>query len=83
MTTEIREAYEIIREHNGSEWVRIAAIHEMTGLSAGELAEEITRLMDEPGFRAEPEPFGFRITEDDRRYAPIIGGEARHLISWI
>lgn len=82
-TTTIREAYDIIRGHNGRDWVRIATIQAVTGMRAEELATEIKRLMDtDPHFQAEPEPLGHRVTEDDERYAVEIGGEPRHLIAW-
>lgn len=66
----------------GTEWVRIEDIATATGLTAQELTEAIKDLMSEDGFRAEPQPSGRRITAWDRENAPVIGGEARHLISW-
>lgn len=80
--TEIREAYDIIRDHNRNRYVRITEIQAMTGLTAGDLATEIAALMADTSFTAEPQPFGHRITADDRRYQVMIGGEARHLICW-
>jgi hypothetical protein len=74
--TEILEAY---GDRNGQH-VRIAEIAEVTGLTAQELAPAITELLECDDFRAEPEPFGWRITAEDRTYGPVIGGEARHLI---
>jgi hypothetical protein len=76
--TEIVEAY---AGRNG-QWVRIAEIAERSGLTAEELQIGIEDLMQDEDFRAEPEPFAFRITDADRAVAPVIGGEARHLISW-
>ncbi|SNY29103.1 hypothetical protein [Paractinoplanes atraurantiacus] len=80
---EIREAYDIIRAHNGSDWVSIETLHAMIGGSFRELADKIRQLVDtDEHFRAEPQPFGHRITEQSRRYAVKIGGEDRHLIAW-
>jgi hypothetical protein len=76
--TEIIEAY---GNRNG-EWVRISEIAEITGLTRDELTEAITELMDSDDFLAEPEVHRHRITDRDREVAPVIGGEARHLICW-
>ena len=76
--TEIIEAY---GDRTG-QWVPVAEIAEHTGLTREELTEAITELMDSDGFQAEPQPFGWRITARDREIAPVIGGEARHLICW-
>jgi hypothetical protein len=81
----IREAYELARAAtaNRTAWVRISTIQAFTGGSPRQLAEEINQLMaTDEHFLAEPQPHRHRITEDDRRYAPVIGGEARHLIAW-
>jgi hypothetical protein len=64
-----------------SEWVRLEDIAQATGLTAEELAAGVREMMKEDHFRAEPQPFGWRITDWDRANAPVIGGEARHLIS--
>lgn len=77
--TEIVEAY----GNRAGQYVRISEIAATTGLTREELAAAITELMDDEDFTAEPEPFGFRITPADRAVAPIISGEARHLIFWI
>ena len=66
----------------GTEWVRIEDIAKTTGMQPAELAEAIKGLMGAEGFRAEPQPFGHRITDWDREHAPVIGGEARHLVRW-
>ena len=76
--TEIIEAYQAL----GRGWVRIADIAKQTDLGRDEIAEAITELMNDDNFCAEPEPFGHRLTEWDRWFAPVIGGEARHLIRW-
>jgi hypothetical protein len=81
----IREAYELARaaNTNRNSWVRISTIQAFTGGSPRHLAEEINHLIaTDENFRAEPQPHRHRITEDDSRYAPIIGGEPRHLIAW-
>jgi hypothetical protein len=66
----------------GTRWVRIEEIAKAAGLSTEEIAAGVQELMTEESFRAEAQPFGNRITEWDRANAPVIGGEARHLISW-
>lgn len=88
MTTEISTEEAIIRmiEAYGDrtgQWMRITEIAKATGLTAQEIAAAVETLMGDEDFRAEPEPFGWRITDEDREMAPIIGGEARHLICWI
>lgn len=76
--TEMIEAYYALGAGN----VRIQAIAERAGLSGQELAGALEELMGDEDFRAEPEPFGHRITGWDKVNAPVIGGEARHLIRW-
>ncbi|MFI7547224.1 hypothetical protein [Actinoplanes sp. NPDC049599] len=77
--TEIVEAYNC----RWGQWVRVAEIAAKVGLTREELAAALETLMDEDEtFRAEPEPFGHRVTAEDRAVAPVIGGEARHLICW-
>jgi hypothetical protein len=76
--TEIVEAYHKL----GGGWVRVAEIAKVTGLAKEDLAGAIEELMNDEDFSAEPEPFGHRITAADREFAPVIGGEARHLIRW-
>lgn len=75
---------EIVEEYygRGAGWVRVADIAKSRDLTPAEMQEAIEELMTDDSFRAEEEPFGFRITEDDKRFAPIIGGDARHLIRW-
>jgi hypothetical protein len=77
--TEILETY---GNRNGQH-VRIAEIAQVTGLSAQELAPAITELLECDDFTAEPEPFGIRITAEDRAYGPTIGGEQRHLVRFL
>lgn len=75
---------EIVEAYNGrfGQWVRITEIAEKAGLTRDELTEALTDLMNDEDFRAEPEPFGHRITAADKAIGPVIGGEARHLICW-
>jgi hypothetical protein len=75
---------EIVEEYHTSprNWVRISDIAQARNLSPAEIRDAITELMEGEDFRAEPEPFGHRVTGADRTYAPVIGGEARHLIRW-
>lgn len=82
ITDQATEKIAVAYTNAGTEWVRIEDIATATGLTAQELAEAIKDLMSEDGFRAEPQPFGHRITDWDRANAPVIGGEARHMISW-
>jgi hypothetical protein len=72
----IREAYDLAVEANGREWVKIALIQELTGWDRGRLHTEILN----SGCLIEQEPFGHRVTGDDRRYAIHRGGEDMHLI---
>lgn len=79
MGLSIREAYEIL----GQRVARVSTLQEITGQTPAEIADEIETLLTvDTTFRAEPEPFGHRVTAQDKRYAPVIGGEARHLITW-
>lgn len=75
---QIAEGYAIF----GGGWVRISKIAITQNITPEEIRVAILDLMDDEDFRAEPEPFGFRITAEDRKYGPMIGGEARHLIWW-
>lgn len=78
---ELAEAYFTTTEPG--RYARIAELAIRAGLTPEETAEAILVLMDEDrGFRAEPEPFGHRVTPADRQYGPVIADEARHLISW-
>jgi hypothetical protein len=76
--TEIVEGYAA----RGNGWVSLTEIADGRGLTREELTEAITELLEDDEFRAEPQPFGHRITARDKDLAPIIGGEARHLIRW-
>lgn len=89
MTTETLSTIEIIAvtyqnwaTETGKKWMRIEELVELTGRTTGEINEGIYELMTWDDFRAEPQPFGHRITDWDRENAPVIGGEARHLICW-
>jgi hypothetical protein len=66
----------------GGEWVPLEQLTAEAGLTIAEMHEVVRELMTADEFRAEPQPFNFRITDWDRANAPVIGGEARHLISW-
>lgn len=79
---EIIEAIAVAYTNAGKRWVRIEDIVKAAGISAGEMAAAVKILMADDTFRAEPQPFGHRITTWDRVNAPNIGGEARHLICW-
>lgn len=61
-------------------WIRISEVADRAGIAKNTLAEAITEMMEWDDFRAEPQPFGFRVTNRDREVCPVIGGEARHLI---
>lgn len=75
---------EIVEAYNGrhGQWVRVSDIARPAGLTRGELAEAFAELLEDGDFRAEPEPFNHRVTPEDQAVAPVIGGEARHLIRW-
>jgi phage portal protein BeeE len=78
VVTDIVEGY----GNRYGQWVRVSEIAEKAGLTKEDLKPALEELMDDPDFRAEPEPSRHRITAEDRKYAPVIGGEARHLIRW-
>jgi hypothetical protein len=63
-------------------WISVSEVADQTGLTAAELAEAITELMQDEDFHATTEPLGFRLTARDRELAPVVDGEPRHLISW-
>lgn len=66
----------------GEQWMRIETLANLIDRDRDDLNEAIKSLMTAEGFRAEPEALESRITGWDRTNAPIIGGEARHLIKW-
>lgn len=76
--TDITEAY----GNPAGRWVRVADIAAAANLTPTDIHNAITELLDDDDFRAEPDPIGSRITDADRYYAPVIGGEPRHLIFW-
>lgn len=76
--TEILEGY----GSRFGQWVRVAEIAKAAGITREELAPAIVELLDSDDFQAEPEASNHRVTDEDREYAPVIGGEARHLIRW-
>jgi len=77
--TRIIEAY---GERTG-QWVRLAEIAKLTGLSREELAMAMLELIGDEDFRIEPEPLWHRVTKADRAVQVKIGGEYRHLIMWL
>jgi hypothetical protein len=80
---QIIEDIAIAYTNAGTEWVRIEDIATASGLTARQLAEGIKDLVaNDETFRAEPQPHNERITDWDRANAPVIGGEARHQITW-
>lgn len=69
---DIREAYEIVSEHNGRHWVSLDAIHEMTGMSAEEIARRVAEIKAaDPDFRIEKDPT-----------AHMFGRQPVYLICW-
>lgn len=64
----------------GSIWMPIEMLAGLVGRD--DLNETIEDLMTDDSFRAEPQPLDGRVTNWDRENAPILGGEARHLIAW-
>ena len=62
------------------EWINVG---DLAGqVEPQELAEAVRELLADSRFQAEPNPFGWRVTEADQEMAPVIGGEARHMIRW-
>lgn len=74
--TEILETY----GSRFGQMVKVSEIAEAAGLTPAEVADAVEELLLSDDFRAEPEAMTFKVTEADRRYAPVIGGEPRHLI---
>lgn len=69
-------------DRNG-QWVKVSEIAAATGLSRTEISTGVLHLMDtDESFRAEPAAVAGQITSADREVAPVIGGEARHMIRW-
>jgi hypothetical protein len=66
----------------GARWVRLADIAKAKGLTAAEIAEGVSDLAGDADFRVEADPMGHRVTDADRAYGPMIGGEQCHLIAW-
>lgn len=64
----------------GEGWQRLEDI--AGDLSKEEIAEAVQELITADEFRAEPQWLNSRISDWDRANAPMIGGEARHLIWW-
>jgi hypothetical protein len=81
-TTQIIEKIAIAYTNSGEGWARIAEIAKAAGLSPEQMDRGIKDLITEPGFRAEGQPLNSKITEADRKYAVIVGGEPRHMINW-
>lgn len=74
-----------IRATYGSEpgkWVTVVDIANRAGLDPEQVSRGVRLLMRDDNFRAEQEPFGHRIGAEDRRFAPVIGGEALHKLSF-
>lgn len=74
--------FAIAADKIGGEWMSLRELTETAGLTIAEMHEVVRELMTADEFRAEPQPFTWRITEWDKVNAPVIGGEARHMISW-
>lgn len=69
---DIREAYEIVSEHNGRHWVSLDAIHEMTGMSIDEITRQVTEIKaTDSNFRIEKSPT-----------AHMFGRQPEYLICW-
>lgn len=63
-------------------WVGIVELAEVTGLDMAGFAEAFEELMESDAFRAEPEPFNWRVGPREAELAPVIGEEARHRV-WL
>lgn len=81
--SKIREAYEALSEYYGKTWIKLADIQELTSQGPAAMTEAITELLGDPSFRAEPEPFTHRVDDRMKRTSVMIGGEPRHLITWL
>ena len=81
MTEIITKIVEAYGERTG-QWVRLAEIAELTGLTREELAMAMLELIGDEDFRIEAEQLSYRLTRADRAAAVEINGERRHLIMW-
>jgi hypothetical protein len=62
-------------------WKNIREIQVAEGLTAAEMKAGLLWWMENAdGVRVEPNPFGWRVTPEERADPIVIGGEARHLI---
>lgn len=59
------------------QWVGIVELAEATGLDKAGLTEAFEQLLESDDFRAETEPFNWRVGPRERELAPVIGGELR------
>lgn len=63
------------------QWVKLIEIQRTEGLTAAEMTAGLLWWMDNAdGVQVEPNPFGWRVSAEERAEPIIIGGEARHLI---
>jgi len=78
---QIRAAYTKLAAGPG-EWVNLTAVRPLlSGASKGEVDKALTRMLDDPDVRLEPEPFGHRIGAEEKNAAVHIGGEDRHKLA--
>ena len=78
---QIRAAYTKLAAGPG-EWVNLTAVRPLlSGASKAEVDKTLTRMLDDPEVRLEPEPFGHRIGAEEKKAAVHIGGEDRHKLA--
>lgn len=83
-TTEavISEMVEAYGNRHG-QWIGLGEIATTAGLTAEDVRYAVEILINEDEtFRAEPAAMAAQATDADRAVAPVIGGEARHMIRW-
>jgi hypothetical protein len=82
-----QEAADKIRQAYGEQpdkWMTMKDLAAKTGLTPEEIKRGTRHLLrNDENFRADQEPFGHRVQDDDRAVSPVIGGEALHKFTWI
>jgi hypothetical protein len=77
----IRTAYRTLVSAPG-EWVDLTALRPLfADVSKTDLDGALKRLLRDDDVRLEPEPFGHRVGDEERRAAVHVGGEDRHKLA--
>lgn len=77
----IRTAYGKLASAPGA-WVDLTALREqLADVPKAELDKSLKAMLRDDDVRLEPEPFGHRVGEEERRAAVHIGGEDRHKLA--